>query len=124
MAGLHLFRCAHAQQVQAVGNHLAYCQVKAHTGVPQGSVFNQHLVGVVVGVELAGQLTQVVGEVVRLALGGGVGNQLRILASWLASSFSSSRVSRLKSPTHSFRPRCTPSAASLRSTLQIRAWAY
>src|SRR5690554_234728 len=78
MAGLHLFRCAHAQQVQAVGNHLAYCQVKAHTGVPQGSVFNQHLVGVVVGVELAGQLTQVVGEVVRLALGGGVGNQLRV----------------------------------------------
>src|SRR5690554_6718208 len=79
MAGLHLFRCTHAQQVQAVGNHLAYCQVKAHTGVPQGSVFNQHLVGVVVGVELAGQLTQVVGEVVRLALGGGIGNQLRVL---------------------------------------------
>src|SRR5690554_786628 len=79
MAGLHLFRCAHAQQVQAVGNHLAYCQVKAHTGVPQGSVFNQHLMGVVVGVELAGQLTQVVGEVVRLALGGGVGNKLRVL---------------------------------------------
>src|SRR5690554_2038842 len=79
MAGLHLFRCAHAQQVQAVGNHLAYCQVKAHTGVPQGCVFNQHLMGVVVGVELPGQLTQVVGEVVRLALGGGIGNQLRVL---------------------------------------------
>src|SRR5690554_3877960 len=79
MAGLHLFRCAHAQQVQAVGNHLAYRQVKAHTGVPQGCVFNQHLVGVVVGVELPGQLTQVVGEVVRLALGGGIGNQLRVL---------------------------------------------
>src|SRR5690554_670031 len=79
MAGLHLFRCAHAQQVQAVGNHLAYRQVKAHTGVPQGCIFNQHLVGVVVGVELAGQLTQVVGEVVRLTLGGGVGNQLRVL---------------------------------------------
>src|SRR5690554_5734139 len=87
MAGLHLFRCAHAQQVQAVGNHLAYCQVKAHTGVPQGSVFNQHLVGVVVGVELAGQLTQVVGEVVRLALGGGVGNQLRILGQLIGQFF-------------------------------------
>ena len=76
---LHLFRCADAQQVQTVGDNLPYGKVEADPGVTNGGIFNQYLMGVVIRMELARQVPQVVREMVRLTLRGGIGNELRIL---------------------------------------------
>src|SRR3546814_2877304 len=45
---LHLLRCVHANQVEAVGQHLAHCQGQRHARVERAGVVDQELVIVVV----------------------------------------------------------------------------
>jgi len=76
--GSHAHRRRHTQQAQAIGQHLAGGQQQRQPGVAQSGIIHQKTLGVVVGVEISGQVFQPERERMRGQFIGGLGNHLGI----------------------------------------------